>query len=180
MNVVSTKLPGVKLIQPKANSDSRGFFVETFQRQRYEEALDQSLDFVQDNHSQSTRGVVRGLHFQIRRPQAKLVRVVRGEVFDVVVDVNPASRCFGQWIGTILNEENKQQLFVPAGFAHGFQVLSDIADFEYKCIGYYTPGDESGLIWNDPELAIDWPLSSAVVSAKDRSLPTLQQLKARP
>jgi dTDP-4-dehydrorhamnose 3,5-epimerase len=177
MKVTETALPGVVLIEPRVFEDERGFFLETFQRERYEQALDQPLEFVQDNHSRSRRGVLRGLHLQVNHPQAKLLRVVRGEIFDVAVDVNPASPTFGRWVGAVLSEDNKHQFFVPAGYAHGFQVLSDVADLEYKCIGYYEPGDESGLIWNDPEVAIDWPLADPILSPKDQALPTLAQIR---
>ncbi len=177
MKVSATDLPGVMLIEPKVFGDPRGFFLETFQKTRYEEALGMSLDFVQDNHSRSGRGVLRGLHFQAKKPQAKLLRVVRGEVFDVAVDVRPDSPTFGRWAGVILSEENKHQLFVPAGFAHGFQVLSDTADLEYKCIGYYDPADESGLIWNDAEVGIPWPIAAPLLSEKDARLPSLSDLR---
>ncbi|MGE0622657.1 MAG: dTDP-4-dehydrorhamnose 3,5-epimerase [Pseudomonadales bacterium] len=177
MNVTPTSLPGVVLIEPRVFGDERGFFLETYQQRRYEDALGRRLDFVQDNHSRSGRGVLRGLHFQIAHPQAKLVRVVRGEVFDVAADVNPESETFGRWVGFHLSESNHQQLFVPEGYAHGFQVLSDTADFEYKCVGYYRPEDEGGVVWNDPDLAIDWPLADPIVSDKDQRLPTLGSLR---
>ena len=176
MKVTPTDLPGVFLIEPKVHGDARGFFLETYEQKRYEGALGMSLDFVQDNHSRSRRGVLRGLHFQRRYPQAKLLRVVRGEVFDVAVDVRPDSPDFGRWTAVHLSEENKHQLFVPKGFAHGFQVLSDYADLEYKCIGYYHPEDESGLIWNDPEVGITWPIGDPLLSEKDALLPNLRQL----
>lgn len=177
MKVTATRLPGVMLIEPKVFGDERGFFLETFQKQRYEEALGMPLDFVQDNHSRSARGVLRGLHLQRTQPQAKLVRVVQGEVFDVAVDVDPTSEHFGAWVGVTLSAENKHQLFIPKGYAHGFQVVSESADFEYKCIGYYHPEDEGGALWNDPELAIPWPIAEATVSAKDQALPTLAQIR---
>ena len=177
MKVTETQLPGVVLIEPKVHEDARGFFLETFQRKRYEEALGRSLEFVQDNHSRSGKGVLRGLHTQRQHPQDKLLRVVRGEVFDVAVDIDPASPTFGQWASAILSEDNKHQFFVPAGYAHGFQVLSDVADLEYKCIGYYAPEDESGLIWNDAEVAVDWPLADPILSEKDRRLPTLAEIR---
>ncbi|MCC5887205.1 MAG: dTDP-4-dehydrorhamnose 3,5-epimerase [Gammaproteobacteria bacterium] len=177
MKVTETRLPGVVLIEPKVHEDARGFFLETFQRQRYEEALGRSLDFVQDNHSRSRKGVLRGLHTQRRHPQDKLLRAVRGAVFDVAVDIDPDSPTFGQYASALLTEDNKHQLFVPAGYAHGFQVLSEVADLEYKCIGYYRPEDESGLIWNDPEVAIDWPLREPILSEKDQRLPTLAEIR---
>ena len=173
MKVIETALPGVVLIQPKVHIDARGFFLETFQRERYESALGRTLDFTQDNHSRSHQGVLRGLHLQRRHPQAKLLRVTRGAVFDVAVDVDPASPTFGRWASAILSDDNMHQFFVPEGYAHGFQVLSEIVDLEYKCIGNYAPDDESGLIWNDPEVAIDWPLPEPLLSAKDQHLPTL-------
>jgi dTDP-4-dehydrorhamnose 3,5-epimerase len=178
MKVTELALPGVTLIEPRVFEDERGFFLEAFQRARYEEALGVSLEFVQDNHSRSAHGVLRGLHFQVEHPQAKLVRVVRGSVFDVAVDVDPRSPHFGQWISAVLSEDNKHQLFIPAGYAHGFLVLSDFADFEYKCAGYYRPHDESGLLWNDPDVSIEWPLSHPMISSKDRELPTLARLAA--
>jgi dTDP-4-dehydrorhamnose 3,5-epimerase len=178
MRVRETALRGVMLIEPRVFEDERGFFLETFQRARYEEALGVPLEFVQDNHSRSRKGVLRGLHLQVRHPQAKLVRVVRGAVFDVVADVDPASTSFGRWIGAELSEQNKNQLFIPAGYAHGFVVLSDVADFEYKCIGYYRPDDESGLVWNDPHVAIEWPVEDPQVSPKDAALPTLADIRA--
>ncbi|HFP9387036.1 TPA: dTDP-4-dehydrorhamnose 3,5-epimerase [Raoultella planticola] len=158
MQVINTKIPDVKIIQPKVFGDVRGFFLETFEKKRYQEMLNIDLDFVQDNHSRSTKGVLRGLHFQTQHAQGKLVRVVRGEVFDVAVDIRPESPTFGQWEGVILSEENKTQFWIPPGLAHGFVVLSDIADFEYKCTDYYTPGYEGCLAWNDPEVNINWPI----------------------
>ncbi|HFS8203865.1 TPA: dTDP-4-dehydrorhamnose 3,5-epimerase, partial [Serratia marcescens] len=138
MQVTDTKIAGVKIIQPKVFGDARGFFLETFEKKRYQDMLGIDLDFVQDNHSRSSRGVLRGLHFQKVNPQGKLVRVVRGEVFDVAVDIRPESPTYGAWEGVILSEENKTQFWVPPGLAHGFVVLSDVADFEYKCTDYYN------------------------------------------
>ncbi len=177
MNVLQTALPGVVIIEPVVHRDCRGFFLESFQRARYEQALGMTLDFTQDNHSRSARGVLRGLHLQKRYPQAKLLRVVRGRVFDVAVDVDPQSSTCGRWVGVELSEDNCRQLFVPAGYAHGFQVLSQIADLEYKCIGDYRPDDEGGLIWNDPDVAIDWPLADPILSDKDRALPSLAAIR---
>ena len=157
MKVIETKIPEVKIIEPSVFGDDRGFFLETFQVARYKELAGIELDFVQDNYSRSTKGVLRGLHFQKTKPQGKLVRVVRGEVFDVAVDIRKNSTTFGQWQGVILSEGNKRQFWVPPGFAHGFLVLSDTADFEYKCTDYYDPQDEGSLRWNDPTLDIDWP-----------------------
>ncbi|KAB8308789.1 dTDP-4-dehydrorhamnose 3,5-epimerase [Rahnella sp. BIGb0603] len=167
MKVTDTDVIGVKLVEPKVFGDERGFFLETFQQDRYREMLDIDLDFVQDNHSRSSRNVLRGLHFQTSKPQGKLVRVVRGEVFDVVVDIRPESATFGKWVGVHLSESNKNQLWVPPGLAHGFVVISDFADFEYKCTDYYDPKNEGCLIWNDPEVGIQWPVSEPLLSAKD-------------
>lgn len=176
MDVIKTKLAGVVIIEPKVFGDERGFFLETFQSERYRELAGIELPFVQDNHSRSSQGVLRGLHFQIAKPQGKLVRVVRGEVYDVAVDINPNSPTYGQYEGVILNEQNKRQFWVPPGYAHGFAVLSETADFEYKCTDYYDPTDEGGIIWNDPQVGIDWPLSDPKLSAKDAALPTLKEL----
>lgn len=171
-----TALPGVVLITPKVFGDERGFFLESFREDQYAGLIGTGASFCQDNHSRSRRGVLRGLHFQTRHPQGKLLRCVRGEIFDVAVDVRPGSDHFGKWVGVHLNEENKQQLFVPAGFAHGFQVISDTADVEYKCTDYYDPDGESGVRWNDPDLAIDWPVADPLVSEKDQVLPLLAEL----
>ena len=173
MKITTTCLPGVVLIEPKVHEDARGFFLETYQKTRYEAALGHSLDFTQDNYSRSAKGVLRGLHLQRQRPQAKLMRVVRGAVFDVAVDVDPCSPNFGRWVSAILSEDNRHQLFIPAGYAHGFQVLSDIADLEYKCTGDYVPDDEAGVLWNDSDLAIAWPIADPLLSAKDACLPPL-------
>jgi len=175
MNVIKTKLPGVVIIEPKVFGDERGFFLETFQADRYRELAGIDLPFVQDNHSRSTRGVLRGLHFQIAKPQGKLVRVVRGEVYDVAVDINPDSPTFGQYEGVVLSEDNKRQFWVSPGYAHGFVVLSETADFEYKCTDYYDPKDEGSVIWNDPLVNIDWPIADPQLSAKDAEAPTLMQ-----
>jgi dTDP-4-dehydrorhamnose 3,5-epimerase len=172
MNVVQTKLPGVLLIEPKVFGDHRGFFLETYNARRYREAGIET-PFVQDNHSRSIRGTLRGLHFQITKPQAKLLWVVSGEIFDVAVDVRPGSATFGKWFGATLSAENKKQIFVPSGFAHGFAVISDIAEVYYKCSDFYDPKDEGGIVWNDPQLAIDWPLREPLLSQKDAALPTL-------
>lgn len=170
------KLLGTKIIRPKVFGDSRGFFLETFEKKRYQEMLEIDLDFVQDNHSRSSKNVLRGLHFQTRNPQGKLVRVARGEVFDVAVDIRPESPTFGQWEGVLLNEENKTQFWIPPGLAHGFVVLSDIADFEYKCTDYYNPAYEACLIWNDPDVGISWPVDSPNLSEKDKLGKTLKEL----
>jgi dTDP-4-dehydrorhamnose 3,5-epimerase len=176
MNVIQTKLKDCVIIEPEVFGDHRGFFLETFQAERYREMAGITLPFVQDNHSRSAKGVLRGLHFQQTKPQGKLVRVVSGEVYDVAVDIRQDSPSFGQWEGVLLSEENKRQFWVPPGFAHGFVVLSDTADFEYKCTDYYDPGDEGSLIWNDPTLAISWPLASPTLSDKDSKAPTFVEL----
>lgn len=169
MKVIDTKIADVKIIQPKVFGDERGFFLETFEKRRYQEMLNIDYDFVQDNHSRSTYGVLRGLHFQTKHAQGKLVRVVRGEVFDVAVDIRKDSPTYGQWEGVILSEENKTQFWIPPGLAHGFVVLSDIADFEYKCTDYYTPGFEGCLAWDDPDIGIKWPIDFLpVLSDKDK------------
>lgn len=178
MKVTETPLPGVLLIEPKIHGDERGFFVETFRAELYREAAGITLPFVQDNHSRSRRGVLRGLHMQTSQPQGKLVRVSRGEVFDVAADIDPESPSFGKWFGATLSDSNHRQLWIPPGYAHGFVVLSEIADFEYKCTDYYHAQSEKGAIWNDPDLAIDWPLRDPTLSAKDQTLPTLAELKS--
>lgn len=167
MNIVKTKLNGCLIIEPKVFGDGRGFFLETFQNERYAALAGIKLPFVQDNHSRSLKAVLRGLHYQKTKPQGKLVRVVKGEVYDVAVDIRQDSSTFGQWEGVILSEENKRQFWVPPGFAHGFQVLSDTADFEYKCTDYYDPSDEGSILWNDPDLNIPWPIANPVLSTKD-------------
>ncbi len=175
MKVIETALAGVLIIEPKVFGDHRGFFLESFQTERYRDAgID--LPFVQDNHSRSQRGVLRGLHFQRTRPQGKLVSVSRGSVYDVAVDINPQSATCGQYVGVELNDENHRQLWVPPGYAHGFCVLSEVADFQYKCTDLYFPEDEGGLIWNDPEVNVPWPIEQPLLSAKDQLNPTLQQL----
>lgn len=179
MKVIETKLPGVRIIEPKVHGDARGFFIETFQAQRYRDEAGIDLPFVQDNHSRSTRGVLRGLHAQQPNPQGKLVRCARGEVFDVAVDINPKSKTFGQWVGVTLSDANHRQFWVPPGYAHGFVVLSESADFEYKCTDYYQPQHEVGVIWNDPEVGIEWPIENPKLSEKDLKLPTLAELRAR-
>ncbi len=172
MRVEQTSLPGVLLIEPKVFGDSRGFFLESYHHQRYAEAGIDAV-FVQDNHSRSSHGVLRGLHYQVRHPQGKLVSVVAGEVFDVAVDIRSGSPHFGKWFGCVLSAENHRQLWVPPGFAHGFCTLSETADFLYKCTDYYHPEDEGGVLWNDPDLAIAWPVASPALSAKDQSFATV-------
>lgn len=178
MKVVNTNIIDVKIIEPRVFGDKRGFFLETFQQERYQSMLDIDFEFVQDNHSRSVKGVLRGLHFQKSKPQGKLVRVVRGRVFDVAVDIRPDSPTFGQWAGVELSEENKCQFWVPPGLAHGFLVLSDTADFEYKCTDYYDPTDEGSLIWNDVDVAIEWPQIDVEIqlSEKDKNASTLKDL----
>jgi dTDP-4-dehydrorhamnose 3,5-epimerase len=176
MKVIKTPLIDCVVIQPQVYGDHRGFFFETFQAARYADEAGIELPFVQDNHSRSARGVLRGLHFQKSKPQGKLVRVVGGEVFDVAADIRPHSETFGQSTSIILSAENKKQLWVPPGFAHGFLVLSEFADFEYKCTDYYDPSDEGHILWNDPQLAIDWPVSEPVLSEKDAAAPLLMDL----
>lgn len=178
MNVIDTEIPEVKIIEPKVFGDERGFFLETFQAKRYRDEAGINLEFVQDNYSRSSKGVLRGLHFQKKNPQGKLVRVVRGEVYDVAVDIRRQSPTFGHWVGTVLSEQNKRQFWVPPGFAHGFLVLSDCADFEYKCTDYYDPSDEGCLLWNDVSLAIDWPIDTPLLSNKDQAGMSFETLKA--
>ncbi len=180
MNFLPTDLPGVWLIEPQVHGDARGFFMETYRAEEFA-ARGIGCAFVQDNHSRSAQGVLRGLHYQLGRPQAKLVRVTTGEVYDVAVDVRRGSPTFGRWMAAILSAENRRQLFIPEGFAHGFCVLSDTAEFVYKCSDYYAPAEERGIIWNDPKLAIPWPLpagSSPLLSAKDQRYPTLGEVPA--
>ena len=176
MQVTETEIPDVKIVKPKVFGDERGFFLETFEQKRYQQMLDINFNFVQDNHSRSQKGVLRGLHFQKQNPQGKLVRVVRGQVYDVVVDIRKDSKTFGKWVSIILSEENKTQLWIPPGLAHGFVVLSDIADFEYKCTNYYDPKSEESLLWNDPTVNIDWPITNPILSIKDKQGKTLMEL----
>ena len=175
MNIINTKLADCVIIEPKVFGDERGFFLETFQSERYASA-GISLPFVQDNHSRSSQDVLRGLHFQINKPQGKLVRVVRGEVYDVAVDIRAGSMTYGQWEAVVLSEENKKQFWIPPGFAHGFVVVSDFADFEYKCTDYYDPSDEGSLLWNDLDLDIPWPTDRPILSEKDAQAPLLGSL----
>lgn len=167
MKVTETKLPGVLIIEPRTFGDSRGFFMETWQQERYEK-IGIKEKFVQDNLSYSTRGVLRGLHYQEPNNQGKLVSVVYGEVFDVAVDIRVGSPNFGQWVGVNLSGENHRQLWVPPGFAHGFCVLSETTYFTYKCTDVYTPSAEGGIIWNDPDIGIEWPLKDILLSDKDQ------------
>ncbi len=175
MKVIETALPGVLIIEPRVFGDARGFFIETFQVERYRE-IGITQPFVQDNHSRSPHGVLRGLHYQKTRPQGKLVRVSRGAVYDVAVDVDPKSPTFGRYVGVELSDDNHRQIWIPPGYAHGFCVLSALADFEYKCTDLYFPEDEGGVIWNDPDVAIPWPISAPRLSDKDTRNPTLCDL----
>ena len=177
MKISHSTLKGCVIIEPTVFGDERGFFLETFQAVRYEQEAGIDLPFVQDNHSRSARGVLRGLHFQKTKPQGKLVRVVRGEVYDVAVDIREGSATFGEWEGVTLSEDNKKQFWVPPGFAHGFVVLSDTADFEYKCTDYYDPSDEGCILWSDPDLDIPWPIANPVLSTKDESAKRLVDLR---
>ena len=174
MNVVKTKLEGVVVIEPTVFGDDRGFFLESYNQRHYAEAGIHA-SFVQDNHSRSERGVLRGLHFQKTKPQGKLVRVTRGEVFDVAVDVNPDSKTFSQWIGVNLSSENHKLLYVPPGYAHGFVVLSESADFQYKCTEFYDVSDEGGIAWDDATLNITWPIENPILSDKDLHLSSLNE-----
>lgn len=169
MKVMTTTVADVLIIEPKVYGDERGFFFESFNQRAFNAATGTDLSFVQDNHSRSAKGVLRGLHYQVRQPQGKLVRVVRGSVFDVAVDIRPDSTTFGKWFGLELSEHNSLQLWVPPGLAHGFLVLSDDADFLYKTTDYYAPAQERCIAWNDPALAINWPLAGTppTLSAKD-------------
>ena len=175
MEITKTKLPGVLVIKPALFGDSRGCFKETYNKRRYYEAgID--MPFVQDNFSVSQEGVIRGLHIQVKKPQGKLVWCSDGRVLDVVADINPHSSTFGQHICVELSDDNHLQIWVPPGFAHGFCVLSPLAKFQYKCTEFYDPKDESGVIWNDPDLSIKWPAVDPVISKKDSKLPTLKNL----
>ena len=175
MKVETTPLEGVLLITPQVFGDDRGFFMETFNASK---TKDQGLPelFVQDNHSRSSKGVLRGLHYQYPQWQGKLVRTISGEIFDVAVDIREGSPTFGQWYGAFLNDENRQQLYVPPGFAHGFCVTSDIADVAYKCTSDYQPAQDAGVRWNDPEIGIDWPIQEPLLSDKDSIAPLLKDL----
>ena len=174
VNRITTKLPGVCILEPVVHGDDRGYFMETYNQEVLAE-LGIDCPFVQDNQSFSSRGVVRALHYQIIRPQSKLVRVLHGEVFDVAVDIRRGSPTFGQWTGVTLSGENKRMFFLPEGFAHGFCVVSETAEFFYKCSDFYCPEGERGVIWNDPEIGIDWPLAGATpqLSSRDAGLGTL-------
>ncbi|HAU8264245.1 MAG: dTDP-4-dehydrorhamnose 3,5-epimerase [Enterobacteriaceae bacterium] len=171
MNVIKTAIPEVFIFEPKVFGDARGFFFESFSQKIFEETVGKKIDFVQDNHSQSQKGVLRGLHYQLDpHAQGKLVRCIEGEVFDVAVDIRKHSATFGQWVGAILSAENKRQLWIPEGFAHGFLTLSDTAQFVYKATNYYAPQSERCIIWNDPQINIEWPdVGQVQLSAKDQN-----------
>jgi len=174
MKVIETKLPGVLIIEPKIFGDSRGFFKETFQAQRYREAGIE-YDFVQDNHSRSREGVLRGLHFQVNKPQGKLVSCSQGVVFDVAVDIDANSPTYAEYVGVELTGDNHRQLWIPPGYAHGFCVLSETADFIYKCTNFYDPSDQGGVLWCDRDIGINWPIANPVLSDADLALPTLNK-----
>ena len=178
MRVLQTDLAGVLLLEPDVFRDARGAFLETFHERKYREA-GIPYSFVQGNQSRSSRGTLRGLHAQLRRPQGKLIRALQGEIFDVAVDVRPGSPTFGKWTGAKLSGDDFRQMFIPAGFAHGFCVLSETADVAYKCTDFYDRADEIGLRWNDPTVGIAWPIRDPLLSEKDAALPTLSQLRAR-
>jgi len=174
MKIIKTAITEVLIIEPRVFVDERGFFFESFNRRRWREQTGLQTEFVQENHSRSTKNVLRGLHYQIRQAQGKLVRVIAGEVFDVAVDIRKSSSTFGTWVGVVLSAENKKQFWVPEGFAHGFVVLSEVAEFLYLATDYYAPEHERAIRWDDPELAIDWPLTTdPVLSPKDRDAATL-------
>ena len=176
MQKVSTPIDGVLILEPRVFGDERGFFFESFNARLFEELTGRRGDFVQDNHSRSAKGVLRGLHYQIRQPQGKLVRVVVGEVYDVAVDLRRSSPTFGKSFGHRLSAENKLQLWIPPGFAHGFVVLSENALFHYKCTDLYAPRDEIGFRWNDPEVGVQWPVATPILSARDAAAPLLRDL----
>ncbi len=174
-SLIPTELPDVLIVQPQVFSDTRGFFLETYNRAEFE-AAGIDCEFVQDNHSRSARGALRGLHFQLSRPQGKLLRVIQGEVFDVVVDLRCESPTFGRWMALTLSATDQRQLWIPPGFAHGFCALRDDTDVSYKCTDYYTPDNERTLRWNDPAVGIEWPLSAPILSLKDQCGQTLAEL----
>lgn len=182
MKVTKTQLEGVLILEPKVFGDERGFFMESFNQRVFDEAVGHHVEFVQDNHSRSTKGVLRGLHYQLQQPQGKLVRVTRGAVFDVAVDIRKSSPTFGQWVGVELSESNHRQLWIPAGFAHGFVVTSDSADFLYKASQYYAPTHERSILWNDPDIGIEWPDfgGEPTISVKDAAALHLAQAETFP
>ena len=179
ITVTECGIDGLVVIKPTIFKDNRGYFIETYHKEAYE-AAGIKAEFVQDNQSMSSKGVLRGLHFQINHPQAKLVRVLSGKVFDVAVDLRKGSKTFGKWFGVELSEENQKQFFVPEGFAHGFLVLSDTAVFAYKCTDFYHPGDEGGIRWDDPEIGIEWPMiegTDLIIAQRDKEWGTLAEMK---
>ena len=178
LQVVPQDIPEVKLVIPQVFGDARGFFQETFKAEAYREAGIET-DFMQDNWSRSVKGTLRGLHYQLPNPQDKLVWVVRGEIYDVAVDIRRGSPTFGRWVAAVLSEANHHQFFIPAGFAHGFCVMSDEVDFMYKCSAVYSPKDEKGILWSDPALAIPWPMKAPLLSKRDVALPPLQHMPAQ-
>jgi len=176
MKPAATALPDVLLFEPAVYEDQRGFFFESFNQRDFNVAIGRNVRFVQDNHSRSAKHVLRGLHYQLRQPQGKLVRVAAGEVFDVAVDLRRSSPTFGKFVGTVLSAENRKQLWIPEGFAHGFLVLSETADFLYKTTDYYAPADQQSVLWNDPDIGIDWPIDGEpILSARDRAGVPLRQ-----
>lgn len=178
MKAIKTPLEGFLVIEPDVYKDDRGFFLETYQEERYYQA-EITDKFVQDNHSRSSKGVLRGMHFQVKKPQAQIVTVMRGKIFDVVVDLRKKSKTFGQWHGVELSENNKvRQVYMAPGFAHGFLVLSDFADLHYKVSGMYDPTDEGGLLWNDSDIAIEWPGDSFIISQRDSDFPLLSKISS--
>ena len=179
MRVEETALPGVVVVHPDVFEDERGFLLENYSKQRYDAFPALRWDFVQDNHSRSAHGVLRGLHFQERQPQGKLVCASQGRIYDVALDIDPQSPTFGQHVGIHLDDREHQQIFIPPGYAHGFCVLSDVADVQYKTTAHYLPGDGKGIRWNDPALGIAWPIASPIVSAADAANPTLEEYLRR-
>jgi len=175
MKIITTSIEGILIIEPKTFKDNRGFFMETYNQQRYN-ASGINTTFVQDNLSYSLKNTLRGLHFQIKHPQAKLIQVISGEIFDVAVDLRSGSATFGKWTGIHLSDENKRQMYIPKGFAHGFCVLSEFALFYYKCSDFYAPEDEGGLIWSDPDIGIEWPVENPIISEKDNQFQKLFDL----
>ena len=178
MKISRTPLDGLLIIEPVMFQDERGFFLETFQSSRYKRAGIKE-DFIQDNQSRSAKGVLRGLHFQVKRPHAQIVTLLSGHIFDVGVDIRPTSRTFGKWFGIELSESGPRQIYLAPGFAHGFCVLSDWADLHYKVSGEYDPADEGGVIWNDPEINISWPIAERLISARDMRFPKLSDISFR-
>ena len=177
MNVIATNIPDVLILEPTVFGDDRGFFFESYNARAFRQAVGREVLFVQDNHSRSAKNVLRGFHYQIEQAQAKLVRVTEGAVFDVAVDIRRSSATFAQWVGVELSANNKRQLWIPEGFAHGYCVLSQYAYVAYKCSDYYDPDDEGGLLWSDPDIGIDWPVKDPILSAKDRQFGFLKDLK---